>query len=98
MIVSSQLFEAYLECSTKCWLRSRNEPTAGNAYAEWARARNEAYYKGGLKRMLAMFPEAARTIASPISKHAKEASWRLAFDVRLRGRTSWKRGCGLWKG
>ena len=45
MIVSSPLFEAYLECPTKCWLRSRAEPTTGNAYAEWARAQNEAYYK-----------------------------------------------------
>src|ERR1035437_3360549 len=44
MIVSSQLFEAFLECSTKCWLRSRAEPTAGNIYAEWARAQSEAYY------------------------------------------------------
>ena len=36
MIVSAPLFEAYLECSTKCWLRARAEPSAGNAYAEWA--------------------------------------------------------------
>jgi hypothetical protein len=42
MIVSSQLFETYLECSTTCWLRSCNGPTAGNAYAEWARERKEA--------------------------------------------------------
>ena len=32
MIVNSHLFEAFLECSTKCWLRSRAEPTAGNIY------------------------------------------------------------------
>ena len=25
MIVSSQLFEVFLECTTKCWLRSRAE-------------------------------------------------------------------------
>ena len=28
MIVSSQLFKAYLECSTKCWLRSCAELVA----------------------------------------------------------------------
>ena len=84
MIVTSHLFEAYLECSTKCWLRSRNEPTAGNAYAEWAHANNEAYYEGGLKRLLAMFPEDDHTIALPLSKPAKEVTWRLAFDLRLR--------------
>ena len=84
MIISSHLFEAYLECSTKCWLRSRNEPTAGNAYAEWTRAQKEIYCEGGLKRLFAMFPEDDRTVELPISRHGKKATWRLAFDVRLR--------------
>src|SRR4029077_20397619 len=30
MVVSASLFEAYLECSTKCWLRAHAEPSAGN--------------------------------------------------------------------
>ncbi len=51
MIISSQIFEAYLECPTKCWLRSRAEPITGNVYAEWARAQNEAYCEGGLKTL-----------------------------------------------
>jgi predicted RecB family nuclease len=84
MIVSSQIFEAYLECSTKCWLRSRAEPTAGNIYAKWARAQNEAYREGGLKRLLAMFPESDRAIAPPISQYAKDMTWRFASDVRVR--------------
>lgn len=84
MIVSSPLFEAFLECSTKCWLRSRAEPTAGNIYAEWARAQNEAYCEDGLKHLLAIVPESDRAIAPPISKNPKDATWRLAIDVRLR--------------
>jgi predicted RecB family nuclease len=84
MIVSSSLFEAFLECPTKCWLRSRAEPTAGNAYAEWARAQNEAYYEGGLKRLLAMLSESDYAIAPPISKYPKDSTWRLAIDMRLR--------------
>ena len=36
MVVSSPLFEAYLECSTKCLFLSRGESNAGNAYVEWA--------------------------------------------------------------
>ena len=84
MIVSSQLFEAYIECSTKCWLRSRAEPTAGNVYAEWARAQNEAYRQDGLKRLLAMLSRRATArSAPPISKYSKDATWRLAIDVRL---------------
>jgi predicted RecB family nuclease len=84
MIVSSSLFEAYLECPTKCWLRSRAEPAAGNAYAEWARTQNDAYYEDGLKRLLARFPENVHAIAPPISRHLKNATWRFAIDVRLR--------------
>ena len=84
MIVNSHLFEAFLECSTKCWLRSRAVPTAGNIYAEWARAQNEAYCEGGLKRLLAIFPESDRAIAPPISQYAKEVTWRIASDVRVR--------------
>jgi predicted RecB family nuclease len=83
MIVTSPLFEAYLECDTKCWLRAHAEPGKGNAYAEWARLKNEAYCEDGRKRWLATFPENGRAIASPISKDAKDAIWRAATDVRL---------------
>ena len=84
MIVNFQIFEAYLECSTKCWLRSHAEPTTGNAYAEWARAQNEAYYEGGLKSLREILPESDRAIAPPLTKYSKDATWRLAIDVRLR--------------
>ena len=97
MIVSSQLFEAYLECSTKCWLRSRAEPATGNFYAEWARAQNEAYFQDGLKRLLAILPESDRAIAPPIPKNPKDVTWRLAIDVRL-GRTIWSPAYRLLRG
>ena len=84
MIISSQIFEASLECSTKCWLRSRAESSTGNAYAEWARAQNEAYYEDGLNRLFAMLPESDRAMGPPISKNFKDATWRIATDLRLR--------------
>src|SRR6516162_783062 len=84
MIVNFQIFEAYLECSTKCWLRSHAEPTTGNAYAEWARAQNEAYYEGILKTLRELLPESDRAIAPALTKYFKDATWRLAIDVRLR--------------
>jgi len=31
--ISSDLFEAYLKCATKCFLRSRGEIGTGNTYA-----------------------------------------------------------------
>jgi predicted RecB family nuclease len=83
MVVSAPLFEAYLECSTKCWLRAHAEPSAGNAYAEWACLRNENFHANGLQRLLTMFPESDRAIAPRISTDAKNAAWRVAIDVRL---------------
>jgi hypothetical protein len=83
MVISSSLFDAYIECSTKCWLRSRAEPNTGNAYADWSRQRRETYCVDGLKRLVTMFPESDRAIAPPISKYTKNAAWRLAIDVHL---------------
>jgi len=84
MIISSQLFEAYIECAIKCWLRSRAELAGENVYAEWARAQNEAYRRDGLKHLLAILPENKCAMGPPISKNSKDAVWRIAFDVRLR--------------
>ena len=81
MIVTSHLFEAFLECATKCWLRARAEPNAGNAYAEWARARNKAYYEHRAQHLLAILPESDCAIAPTISEHPKDATWHLAIDL-----------------
>ena len=84
MITSSRLFEAYLECHTKCWLRSRAEPVTGNSYAEWACAQNETYWEYEIKRTFATVPELDRATAPPIPKNSKEVTWCLATDVRWR--------------
>jgi predicted RecB family nuclease len=84
MIVSSQLFEAYLQYSTKCWLRSRAEPATGNFYAEWARPQNETYLEYGLKRSFATVEEGDRATSPPIPENPKDVTWRLAIDVRWR--------------
>src|SRR3954453_20537922 len=83
MIITSPLFEAYLDCKTKCWLRAKAERGAGNAYADWARLKGESYYEDGCKHLVAMFPENARVIAPHISMKTKTLTWRVATDVRL---------------
>jgi hypothetical protein len=84
MNISCHLFEAYLSCPTKCWLQSRGETEAGNTYAEWVTSNKEAYYKEGLQHAFNTFPETTRAFNPPISKSSKNATWRLAIDVRLR--------------
>ena len=77
-----QVFESYLQCPTKCWLRSQAEQPTGNAYAEWISAQNETYSQVGLKRLVAAFPECDCSTAPPTPRNGKEAIWRLAVDVR----------------
>ena len=36
MKITSDLFHAYLKCSTKCWLRATNEPATENDYPKFA--------------------------------------------------------------
>ena len=84
MIISASLFEAYLECPTKCWLRSRAEPSTGNVYAEWSSLQKATYCENALKSLLANFPESDRVNEPQISRRTKDESWRLATNVPLR--------------
>jgi hypothetical protein len=43
MKITPALFEAYLKCPTKCWLRSTGEPSSGGSYPEWVKAQNDSY-------------------------------------------------------
>jgi hypothetical protein len=79
-MISSHLFEAYLECHTKCWLRAQNEPATGNVYAEWGRAQNETYRKEWLER-LAIVAEADRVLSPTVKANPKEATCRFAGEM-----------------
>jgi len=78
---SSQLFEAYLKCPTKCWLLSRGEPGEGNAYAEWVKGQNESYRVEGVRRLQEAGPEGECVVAPPTGEKLKAAKWRLAVDL-----------------
>jgi hypothetical protein len=80
-MISSHLFEAYLECPTKCWLRAQNEPSTGNVYAEWGRAQNKSYRKEWLERRPAIVAEADRILSATFEADPKEATWRFAVDM-----------------
>src|ERR1041385_4992100 len=83
MIITSSLFAAYLDCPTKCWLLSHDEPSTQNTYAGWARLQTKAHFENGLKQLLKSFPESERATAPPMFDCANEATWRLAIDFRL---------------
>lgn len=82
MKLTSPLFEAYLKCPTKCYLRSTGQTGAGNAYADWVREQNDAYRKEGVERVLAAAGDGV-AVTTPGADNLKTATWRLAVDLPL---------------
>lgn len=80
MRMNPHLFEAFIMCPTKSWLRSRGEAPAGNPYAEWSATRSGAYRAEGIKRLLGE-RRADEIAVAPASENLKTAAWRLAVDI-----------------
>jgi predicted RecB family nuclease len=80
MKITLEVFEAYMKCPTKCWLRANNEPSAGNTYSEWVRAQNYSYRASESRRLVAEFPS-SEVALSPDIKNLKAAKWRLASNL-----------------
>jgi predicted RecB family nuclease len=80
MKITSDLFHAYLKCSTKCWLRATNEPATENDYPKWVKAQNQSYRAAEVARLAAASP--ANEIAHlPDLKDVNTALWRLATNL-----------------
>src|SRR5947209_1137928 len=84
MTVTSHLFEAFLKCSTKCFLRSLNETATGNEYADWVRTQQVRYQTEGIERLRQGVTPAECVTGPPTTNYGKPASWRLAIDCLAR--------------
>jgi hypothetical protein len=95
MRITPSLFEAFLKCPVKCWLRATNEPPTGNVYAEWVKTQNESYRVAETNRLIAQMPPPASAL-SPPAETLKLAKWLLASDavVRATGISRGSRGEG----
>ncbi len=81
MKITANLFEAFLKCPTKCFLRSLGETASANEYAEWVRAQDESYEREASRRLQEGVPEIERVIASFSTENLKASQWRLTVDV-----------------
>ena len=86
MKITPDVFEAYLKCPTKCWLRATGEPSAGDTYPEWVKAQNDSYRTIETERLIAESPnnEVAR---SPAMENVMAAKWRLASSLAVQAQT-----------
>ena len=82
MRISSDLFDAFLKCSTKCWLRASGEPASGGAYSEWVKSRNRSYHTTEIEGLLSEPKNEA--VGSPRLENLKAAQWHLAANLSVR--------------
>lgn len=83
MKITAGVFDAYLKCPTKCWLRATCEPANGNPYAQWVKTRNASYREAGTTRIVAASLRSEVEL-SPNAENAKTAGWRLATGLAVR--------------
>jgi predicted RecB family nuclease len=82
MKITPDLFEAYLKCPTKCWLRATDEPSAGNTYPQWVKAQNHSYRMSETRRLVAEFPN-DEIVLSPDMETFNAPKWRLASGLTV---------------
>jgi hypothetical protein len=83
MKISSDLFQAFLKCPTKCWFRAASESGSGNAYAEWVKSQTTSYVAAQTARLLSESPKDESAV-SPALENLKGGEWRLATVMVVR--------------
>ena len=79
MKITADLFNAYLHCPTKCWLRSGGEPRGTNSWADWVQSNALIYRSEGIKQLIRDIP----SVAAGEPKSWKADGWSLAVDVTV---------------
>ena len=54
MKITADVFEAYLKCPTKCWLRAAGESSASSTYPEWAKTQSKLCFQYSSMNLTAM--------------------------------------------
>ncbi len=83
MTITDDLVEAFLKCPTKCFLRSRGEAGAGNAYAAWVRTNDEVFRVEGNKRLVAEVAPDKCATGTQAMGNLKPAQWHLGIDFAV---------------
>jgi predicted RecB family nuclease len=82
--ITSDLFETYLKCPTKCFLRSLHETGTENSYANWVKAQHSSYSSKGIEHLVEGVAQ-DECVTGPIdSKEMWSSKWRLAIQTIAR--------------
>ncbi len=80
MFISLDLFEAYLDCPSKCWFRFNSTEAVNSAYSQLVEKENQLHRKEALKRLLNNILPNDSIVAPSRPLNIKKATWRLAVD------------------
>src|SRR5712691_1777204 len=84
MLITSHLFEAYLKCHTKCFLRSLGESTTENCYSDWVQDQQASYRAEEIKRLTQEAAQNQHVIGPIEMEDAQSTKWRLAVETTAR--------------
>ncbi len=76
--ITAHLFEDFLKCPTKCYLRSLGEKGAENTYADSSRTQSASYHNDGIRRLIEDIPEDERVTSLSTTASLKATKWKLA--------------------
>lgn len=81
MTITASLFEAFIKCPTKCYLRSLGNTGAENAYANWVRDQSESYHTEGIKHLIKGIAPDDFALGLTCTETLATAKWRLAVGL-----------------
>ena len=84
MTITPVLFEAYLKCPTKCFLRWLGETSTDNECADFDRAQHASYQREGIKRVTQTLATNACVTGASVTLTGKRAKWRVAIGLVAR--------------
>jgi predicted RecB family nuclease len=81
--ITPQVFEAYLKCPSKSFLRSLGETGSGNPYADWISTQDTLYTREGIRR-LKQGRANNQCVTGPLDRAGlKSGTWQLATDSKV---------------
>ena len=82
MTITNELFEAFLRCPTKCFLRAEGAFPSGNVYAEWVRREADLYRVGAARNLMArLSPLTPGPLKGLLNRSDFDSAiWRCAVD------------------
>lgn len=83
-VITASLFEDYINCPTKCFLRVSLEKESEDSHSIWIKKQNASFQHNAIERLANKFDVKNIVVNPSVSKKSKDESWLLAIDWSIR--------------